>query len=84
MTKLLKIEKCLDCPHHEMISDPGSDDSFDAMDEAMVCKLAGPVEYPDRDFKHRPIVRASRWPREFEVPIPRWCPLPGTKKKAKR
>jgi hypothetical protein len=60
-----------------MVSDPGSDDSFDASDQAMVCKLTGPYKAPDRKFDHRPIVRCERWQSRFEkAEIPDWCPLP--------
>lgn len=75
MAKMLIVSKCLECPHHTKVSDPGSADSFDASDEAMLCKLTGKYNAGDRTFEHRPIVRASRWQHEFEVAIPEWCPL---------
>ena len=73
----LKIENCLDCPHHKTLPDPGAD-SFDAMDEQVVCTLtkALPDAYPNPYGEgFRPILRAERWNIREQCSVPDWCPL---------
>lgn len=86
MSKTLQITSCLQCPFHGIERDPSSDDSFDAWDEALVCKKTKPSKkelamriYHEGDDSGRIIVGASRNPeREYKgdgEPIPEWCPL---------
>jgi hypothetical protein len=81
---VLKIDSCLVCPHHGVERDPSSDDSFDWMDESLVCYVAksGKVSGGDAGAWSKParrIVGYSRNPvSEYKrdgQEIPKWCPL---------
>lgn len=77
----LAIENCMDCPHHEVVSDPDPYDSFCSDDLAVVCKksplkanvksnhLADHVSFKKSAVGCRP------YNLRKEAEIPSWCPL---------
>lgn len=65
MPRVLRIENCIDCPHHRIERDPDYSDSFCSDDVKVVC---GKVE--------KNITEACRPYRvRHESEIPNWCPL---------
>lgn len=94
-TATLKVDNCLDCPHSERVSDPGSSDSFDASDESLCCtKTPYNVPYTScyvgrsGGYPGRIIVACERRESEMraEAKVPEWCPLltPATKDRSVR
>jgi hypothetical protein len=86
--KTLKIKSCLACPHHGFERDPSSGDSFDWMDESLVCYKArkskhtrtmSDLGYYEWKAPARRIVGFARNPKQEyitdKVGIPKWCPL---------
>lgn len=74
----LKIDNCLDCPHHKIITSTYTGDSFDMMDEDVVCTLAkGSHRGQHETVKGRAVSVSERWPRRQreECVVPKWCPL---------
>jgi len=74
-TVLLSVSNCLDCPKHFKFRDPGSDDSFDALDESVVCTAV--------EGKRKYVVACERWNLRKHCEVPDWCPLPMVGKKVK-
>lgn len=77
-TKLLAITNCLDCPHHKVMQDPSSDDSWDFHDESAFCTKA--PKHASRKTRWNPeglrhIAGPDRSVRRKECSIPDWCPL---------
>lgn len=52
--RVLKINSCLDCPHHSIEHDPSSGDSFDWGDSALACTLVPPTAEEVKDRLVRP------------------------------
>lgn len=69
MSVTLKIESCMDCPHHRVESDPDYADWFCSDDEKVVCKKIG-----------KNVTTACRpYNLRKETSIPKWCPLKSEK-----
>lgn len=86
MAKTLKINSCLECPHHGVERDPSSDDNFDWQDHSLVCYKARKGKSVGSELggytwkaPARRICGFSRDPeREYrreKMGIPEWCPL---------
>jgi hypothetical protein len=85
--KTLKINSCLQCPHHGVERDPSSGDSFDWQDDALVCyKARGKFTQTKSNLggyvwkgEARIIIGASRSAvfeyKNRKLGIPDWCPL---------
>lgn len=66
MSKKIKIDNCIDCPHHEIQKDPDPYDSFCSDDIKVVCKNSACKE----------ITCACRpYNVRKECKIPKWCEL---------
>lgn len=82
MTRILTLEikRCIDCPYHQELSDPGSPDSFDAMDTSIVCTKAklrrASLDRSINPKGYRYVSISERPWRHAKAPIPDWCPLP--------
>lgn len=62
---LLRIESCLDCPHHKKRADPDPHDSFCRDDMQVLCGKAG-----------RAVASSCRpYNMRREALVPPWCPL---------
>lgn len=61
----LKLDNCMDCPHHRVYPDPDPDDWFCDDDEKVVCSKA------ERNITT--VCRPHHKRRECEIPD--WCPL---------
>ena len=74
-------ENCLECPSSRRISDPGSSDSFDAMDESLCCALVTNIAQGrtrrGETYPGRIIVACERSSATMraEAKTPDWCPL---------
>ena len=76
------MENCIDCRHHEVISDPDPHDSFCSDDVAVVCKLTPNDQIKQNTLYH---ADASEWRKvtvscrpyntRKESETPKWCPL---------
>ncbi|MCA9354880.1 MAG: hypothetical protein KC877_05150 [Candidatus Kaiserbacteria bacterium] len=81
MTNVM-YDNCLDCPYHQVISDPDPDDWFCDDDQAVVCTQAA---NPKRQLSSRyaadlspyrvvmPAIRPYNLRKEAVTPS--WCPL---------
>ena len=68
MTVYLKIQNCMDCPHHEVQADPDPHDWFCDDDVKVVCKKT--------TRKNNEITVACRpYMTRKECEVPDWCPL---------
>jgi hypothetical protein len=77
-TATLKIDNCLDCPHSERVSDPGSPDPFDMSDQSLCCrKTPYKSEGYGRAYPGRIIVACERSEARMreDAKVPEWCPL---------
>jgi hypothetical protein len=75
--RTLKLENCLDCPHHKVITSEYTGDSFDMGDVDVVCTLAnGTHKGAHERIKGRAISVSDRFAKRSETKIPKWCPLP--------
>jgi hypothetical protein len=76
-TVALKIANCLDCPHHKKVTALYTGDSFDMIDEDVVCTLAkGQHRSQDGIIKGRCITGSNRpWQSRAQCAVPTWCPL---------
>lgn len=78
---VIEVTNCLDCMHAKRVSDPGSDDSFNASDESLCCRLVSAVkgDRTNRGEKYpgRIIVACERSESEMrrQAAVPEWCPL---------
>lgn len=80
MKVTLKIDNCLDCPHHKIVPSVIFD-SWDSADEDVVCtKVQGEHEYRYGLMPGRPVVVMERWKLREQATIPKWCPLIRGKK----
>ena len=62
----LRINNCLECPHHSIESDPDPDDWFCDDDQKVVCK------------KNDKTISGGLRPHEikrFVTTVPDWCPM---------
>lgn len=80
-TVSLSITSCMDCPNHQVTSDPDPHDSFCYDDVAVLCKktpqepIRGSVWSSDKEF-FRPVATSCRpYNKRKESEIPTWCPL---------
>ena len=78
----LKLENCIDCPFHEVQSDPDPDDWFCDDDVAVLCTLTGPDPKqgpwarPSQRWLHFAITQSCRPDNvKQEAAVPDWCPL---------
>lgn len=71
MEKTLKIDNCMDCPHHLVQPDPDPNDWFCDDDEKVVC-----TQVQTKDGTNRVITCACRpYQKRAVCEIPDWCPL---------
>ena len=71
MEKTLKIDNCMDCPHHLVRPDPDPDDWYCDDDEKVVC-----TQFQTKEGTVRAIACACRpYRKRAECEIPDWCPL---------
>jgi hypothetical protein len=66
-TVTLTLTCCIDCPHHEVRSDPDPDDWFCDDDVKVVCLKA----------KRNITVACRPYNTRRESSVPSWCPLKG-------
>lgn len=62
---ILKLDNCMDCPHHRVYSDPDPDDWFCDDDEKVVCSKV----------KRNITIACRPHHKRRECEIPDWCPL---------
>lgn len=60
----LTINRCIECPNHEVLPDPDPSDWFNRDDCRMVCKQIG-----------KEIAGALRPYEVKNIEIPKWCPF---------
>jgi hypothetical protein len=81
MSVTLKIDNCLDCPKHKVITSTYTGDSFDMGDVDVVCTLAeGSHRGQHETVKGRAISVGDRFAKRSECEVPKWCPLKKKKK----
>jgi hypothetical protein len=73
-TVSLKLDNCLDCPHHKVITSQYTGDSFDAGDVDVVCTLADGTR-PARTHQRQGHQRQRPVRERSECAVPPWCPL---------
>lgn len=81
----LKIANCIDCPNHEVVSDPDPYDSFCSDDVAVLCKASANTDRGTHWasgylWPHRAITSSCRpYRTRNECEVPEWCPLEEAK-----
>lgn len=78
---LIPVERCTDCPKHEMIHDPSSGDTFDIGDQSLCCTATpppagSPKTFFGRTYPGRVVVACERPGSSAfrRAEIPEWCP----------
>ena len=80
MSRILKVDNCLDCTHVKRTSSPTTGDSFDQFDEDVICTHPKARQTYNRNgIKGNSIVVSERWGLRKQCVIPKWCPLPKDK-----
>lgn len=81
--KSISVNNCMECPHHEVISDGDPHDSFCSDDKAVVCQLVKNKERNINSLYHsdrsefKAITRSARpYNLRKECNVPEWCPMP--------
>ena len=63
---MIEIKNCMDCAHHEVLSDPDPNDWFCDDDKKVICK----------NKNNKIITNACRpYNLRKECDTPKWCPL---------
>ena len=63
-----RLSNCIDCPHHQVLSDPDPDDWFCSDDVKVICEI-GPKGKSEITVACRP------YNIRKESKIPDWCPI---------
>lgn len=66
MSKIVKIDSCVDCPFHSVLPDPDPNDWFNRDDVRVFCT---------RKSKNATVACRPYQTRKETTPPPKWCPL---------
>ena len=82
VTIRLKITNCLNCPHSKTITSQYTGDSFDMIDQDVVCMMVKGQEHRGQHerVEGQPIVCGERHNLRSYCGVPDWCPLLKRKK----
>ncbi len=77
---VVKIDNCINCPHHKRITSAYTGDSFDMADEDSICVNPATSRRSDQRGAHetvhgRMIYGSERWWKKEYTAVPDWCPL---------